>query len=218
MAAEATPGTQEPLADAASRVAAARRLARALAEPRVLTCLGHGQEGVVLCDGRRVFKVFDGWQAREEAEIEAIVACNLRLLRASPAPSWCPRDATLDRCGSAGTYVLGYGHEPSEPYAGGHEPEVVQLVRGLRALGLMYYGFRPSSFRVAREGLRLVDLGCDLRPLDPGAVRHNLERAFLMVRLGAHPALRALQERARQGLALPELEGFEPFARRCLEG
>jgi creatinine amidohydrolase/Fe(II)-dependent formamide hydrolase-like protein len=93
---------------------------------------------------------------------------------------------------------------------------MVQMVRDLLVAGTMYLGFRLSSFRVVgADTVRLVDLGCDVIPLLPSALRHNLERAFLVVEHGGRSDLPVLFWRAFNGEPLPELEGFEQFYREC---
>jgi len=179
-----------------------------------LELLGAGKEGVVVTDRQRVFKVFDGWQHPVRArEVEEIVARIARLLARRPVPDWLPQDGELHRI-EAGV-VWSYAYEPSEPYVKGHTEQVTALFSDLRGLGLMNYGYRPSSFRVVDGAIRLVDLGCDLVPWDEERVKHNLERAYLMVEFGDRSDLKSLQEDARLGRGVTELRGVEAFMRRC---
>ena len=179
-----------------------------------LDLLGAGKEGVVVTDGQRVFKVFDGWQQPARArEVDEIVARIARLLAHRPVPDWLPRDGELHRI-EAGV-VWSYAYEPSEPYVKGHAEQVTALFSDLRGLGLMNYGYRPSSFRVVDGAIRLVDLGCDLVPWDEERVKHNIERAYLLVEFGDRSDLKSLQEDARLGRDVTELRGVEAFMRRC---
>ena len=199
--------------------AVARRLdcARAVltgltSEP--LELLGAGKEGVVVTDGQSVFKVFDGWQDPTRAEkSDEIVDRIARVLAHRPAPDWLPRDGKLHRI-EAGV-VWSYAYEPSEPFLQGHAEQVIALFNDLRGLGLMNYGYRPSSFRVVAGTIWLVDLGCDLMPWDEQRIKHNLERAYLMIEYGDRPDLKSLQEDARLGRVVPELRSVEQFMRRC---
>jgi len=196
------------------RLEAAKRVAEKALAARELWLLGFGKEGVVLSDGHTVCKVFDGWRQRPPWIRRAMESNTDNLLRLQPSPRWLPPEARLSHVDDQA--VLLYRFEKSMPYQGGHRLQIVQMVRDLLAADAMYLGFRLSSFRLVREErVRLVDLGCDIAPLLPAALRHNLERAFLMVEHGWRPDLRVLFQRAFNGESLPDLEGFEQFYLEC---
>jgi hypothetical protein len=196
------------------RIAAARSLVGAQGDS--WTCLGFGLEGVVLSDGRHVCKVFDGWADRAPSERTALWSLNERLLDGGLGATFLPLDTALERAGEH--YVLWYHYESTTPYTGGHDGSLVDIVRCMRALGLLYLGYRPSSFRVGPRGLLLVDLGCDVVPLEEARWRHNLERAFLMARCADRSDLKVLQARALAEEILEELRGFPEFFAACEAG
>lgn len=178
--------------------------------------LGHGKEGIVVTDGEVVCKLFDGWRDEPVAAIERTVERIRAVVAGCSGASWLPLAARIDRV--ADLHTLWYRYEPSEPFNGGHERELCEMIRSLRRLGLMYYGFRASSFRHGSRGLLLVDLGIDVLPFEAPRWRHNLERAFLLARHGHRPDLKSLQHRALVGELVSELDEFPAFLRTCEEG
>jgi hypothetical protein len=175
--------------------------------------LGYGKEGVVATDGVRVCKLFDGWSDRADGDIDATLALLRRLFERAAGARFLPLEPTISRIDNC--WALFYHYEPTTPFTGGCEDELVAFIQILRSIDLMYYGYRTSSFRVGPRGLQLVDLGVDVLPLQTARWRHNLERAFLMARHGHRADLKALQQRALDGADLRELDGFESFKRAC---
>lgn len=197
--------------DGEPRACAAREVLRQRTD-RTLYGLGMGKEGVVLTDGHYVYKVFDNWRTEPDEVREERSARLHQLLDACRTSPWMPREALFDE---EDTPVLRYRYEPSFSYDGGHREDVAALIRDLRKAGLMNLGYRPSSFRIVRGRLCLVDLGCDILPYDPARIRHNLERAYLMIAHCRRPDFKELQERARKGEELHELRGFNLFLTEC---
>lgn len=177
--------------------------------------LGHGKEGIVLTDRLRVCKLFDGWIDKAASEIEPTLDRVQLVIDRCAGTSWLPPQPRLGRIGQM--HALFYGYETTEPFGGGCERQFVDMLCALRVIGLMYFGFRTSSFRVGPRGLLLVDLGVDMRPYEATRWRHNLERAFLLARHGHRSDLKNMQQRALVGEAVPELDGLASFLRRCEE-
>jgi len=201
-----------PLVDRHARLRAAANLGRCLAGAPV-TLLGHGREGVVLTEGARVYKLFDGWTGRQDCEIEKMVRNIEELMRVAAGRSWAPQALTLRQVGAL--WVLTYDHQASIPYTGGRRGQVAGMVGDLARGGLMYLGMRPSSFRVCDDRLVLVDIGCDVVPFEQAAIAHNLVRACLMIEHGLSPRLRALQRRALAGTLVEKPRALGPFVREC---
>jgi broad specificity phosphatase PhoE/glycosyltransferase involved in cell wall biosynthesis len=190
-----------------AREARARQVLRGALGKSPLRLLGMGGEGVVFTDERRVFKVLDLMKPRANHDTEA----TLRALSGTALPLkriYLPELVTVD-----GQLVVSYPFEPSEPYAGGHGPELIELLRELKALGVVCRNMHPKNLRVTSTGLRLIDYGADIRPFTDAGYRSMAERAWLSWRWPHRPDLEALMRRALQDRNLPELDGFERFWR-----
>jgi broad specificity phosphatase PhoE/glycosyltransferase involved in cell wall biosynthesis len=190
-----------------AREARARQVLRGALGNSPLRLLGMGGEGVVFTDGRRVFKVLDLVKPRANHDTEA----TLRALSGTALPLkriYLPELVTVD-----GQLVVSYPFEPSEPYAGGHGPELIELLRELKALGVVCRNMHPKNLRVTSTGLRLIDYGADIRPFTDAGYRSMAERAWLSWRWPHRPDLEVLMRRALQDKHLAELDGFERFWR-----
>ena len=190
------------------RVANAKAVARRLAEPvGALGTLGCGSEGVVLTDGKHVYKVFDYWKSWQLDStldhLRSLVGAwrDTRSLYPLLAFHHEGRDA-----------VLVYPFEPSEPYTGGHGPGLVNLLVECRQQGVVCRNIHPDNLRVADGRVRLVDYGSDLRPLDDEREFTTMcHRAWLSFRCHDRPDLKALMRRALRQADLPELARFDRF-------
>jgi hypothetical protein len=105
--------------------------------------------------------------------------------------------------------VLCYPFEPSTPYAGGHGPGFVRLLRECRRHGIVCRNLHPQNLIVTATGLRLVDYGVDIAPYSEVEWLHMCRRAWLSWRWNRRPDLKHLMMRALTNTALPELDGFE---------
>ena len=190
------------------RVANAKAVARRLAEPvDALGTLGCGSEGVVLTDGKHVYKVFDYWKSWQLDStldhLRSLVGAwrDTRSLYPLLAFHHEGRDA-----------VLVYPFEPSEPYTGGHGPGLVNLLVECRQQGVVCRNIHPDNLRVVDARVRLIDYGSDLRPLDDEREFTTMcHRAWLSFRCHDRPDLKALMRQALTRDDLPELAGFDLF-------
>jgi broad specificity phosphatase PhoE len=190
-----------------AREARARQVLRRALGKSPLRLLGMGGEGVVFTDEHRVFKVLDLLKPRVNHDTEA----TLRALAGKALPLkrvYRPELVIVD-----GQLVVCYPFEPSEPYTGGHGPELIELLRELKALGVVCRNVHPKNLRVTCRGLRLIDYGADIRPLSEAGYRSMAERAWLSWRWPRRHDLDSLMRRALQEKNLPELDGFERFWR-----
>lgn len=189
----------------AERVANAKAVVVRLADPTTpLNVLGCGTEGVVLSDGEHVFKVFDYWKSPEAAPF----------LRSSVGawPDACCLYPLLELHESGHDTVLVYPYEPSEPYTGGHGPGLVELLVECRRYGVVCRNLHPDNLRVIDSRVRLIDYGCDIRPLeDEDEYTMMCRRAWLSWRWAGRDDLKAIMRRALNDTEVPELDGFDRF-------
>lgn len=207
----AVPVALKPAWISRERVKIARAQVERLASPAgTLRVLGAGHEGVVLTDGREVFKVLDLWNARASES-------DRRFLR-SLIGKWSGTEGLypLHRLIESGPHaILVYPYEPTEPYNGGHARGLVLLLRELREHGVAFRNMHPRNLRVAGERVRLVDYGADLVPLDANEWRHMVRRAWLCWRWPHHQDLEGIMRRALRE-EVPELMGWERLERAVL--
>lgn len=183
-------------------------IARAQVE-RIMRCgavreLGRGVESVVFTDDKLVYKYFDYWKPRDPGAQRAF----LRGL----VGRWPDAKALYPIIGwrEDGMHaVLAYPYEPSTPYAGGHGPGFVRLLRECRRYGIVCRNLHPQNLIVTATGLRLVDYGADISPYSEVEWLHMCRRAWLTWRWHRRPDLKHLMMRALTNTALPELDGFE---------
>jgi broad specificity phosphatase PhoE len=188
-----------------AREARARQVLLGVLGKSPIRLLGMGGEGVVFTDERRVFKVLDLVKPRANHNTEA----TLRVLSGTAMPLkrvYLPELVTVD-----GQLLVSYPFEPSESYTGGCGPELIELLRELKALGVVCRNIHPKNLRVTASGLRLIDYGADIRPYSEAGYRSMAERAWLSWRWPHRPDLDVLMRRALQDKSLPELDGFERF-------
>ena len=190
-----------------AREARGRALLRSVAGSAPLRLLGMGGEGVAFTDEHRVFKVLDLLKPRVNHDTET----TLRTL-ASKEGDW-RHVYRPELHNAAGLLVVSYSFERSAPYIGGRGPEVIALLRELKALGVVCRNMHPRNLRVTAAGVRLIDYGADIRPFSDDGYRSMAERAWLSWRWAHRPDLDVLMRRALKDKDLPELDGFERFWR-----
>ncbi|NUM32968.1 MAG: hypothetical protein HUU50_00345 [Candidatus Brocadiae bacterium] len=210
--------------DTLDRIEIALQTVKKIAFKQEITYLGMGREGVVFTDFFKVYKIFDGWETMSEFDnwqemfgmdfnsIKNSIIDRIRMLceNHSKTPfSWLPNK--MEMICFSGIYFLRYEYVYSTPYTGGFSSNIVQMIKDLCGLQMMYGGFKPDSFRMFSNQLKLVDIGYDLRPFLKKAICHNLQRAFLMMYWADHPNLRHLQRASKNDSSLPELSGFYKF-------
>jgi broad specificity phosphatase PhoE len=192
---------------AQAREARARATLAQLLNETPVRLLGMGGEGVVFTDEQRVFKVLDLSKPRAHHDTESALA---RLANHSAENRNLYK---LDVRNVAGQIVVIYPFEPSDPYVGGHGPQLISLLRELKSLGIVHRNMHPKNLRVCTTGLRLIDYGADIRPFSEVGYRLMAERAWLCLRWAHRPDLDVLMRRALNEKDLPELQGFDLFWR-----
>jgi len=183
---------------------AAVRVTRAFGT-RELRCLGSGAEGVVLTDGKTVFKCFDG-RPLEPAQIEFLRSHlgqwrNLRTMH---------RLTYLRMAGS--TAILVYDYEEGTRYRGGQGGALRLLLDECRAAGIVCNNIHPDNLIVTSEGdVKLVDYGADVVPFTQEGWMLMARRVWLSGRYAARADLKDLMRRSLDDPSLPELLGIEAF-------
>ncbi len=136
-----------------------------------LKLLGRGNEGLVVCDGEFVYKVFChddlDWNFLKE-----IAACFGECRQLYPFE--------LFRMGNHP--IIKYPFEPSEKYTGGHADEIAELIRFGKNHGFVFNNFKKENFIVANGRLKMIDYGNSLRPFNEEEYRISIKRAFQTVR------------------------------------
>lgn len=196
---------QERVATAEHRV----RHRYALGRIRVL---GSGSESVVFTDEHTVYKCIDYWKSR-------MPRSRLDFLR-EQVGRWAsvPGLYALREVAEDGPWaVLSYEYESSTPYRGGHEEELVALLNGCSAAGIVCNNVHPKNLIVTDDGVKLIDYGSDIRPWSSLGFEHMARRAYLTCHHAAHPDLQALMRRALIDLELAELEGYQGFRSRLVD-
>jgi SAM-dependent methyltransferase len=206
-ATRASPG---PMNDAvqAAREGRARSLLKKAFGATHLRLLGMGGEGIVLTDDVRVFKVLDLLTRRPGHDTSA----TLRALsnRLDEPKHLYPLARIEER---DGTLLVMYPYEASEPYTGGRGTELLALLRECKSNGIVFRNMHPKNLRVSAAGLKLIDVGSDIRPYTEDGYRSMAERAWLTWRWPHRPDLDELMRRALLDKSLPELDGFDRFWR-----
>jgi len=169
-----------------------------------LRLLGRGAEGPVYSDGTRVFKCLldaDRWTPRKT------------LLRGLPErlrgySTW-PEVLEVEEV--SGTLVVVSRFEPFSELGATKAEEWLAFLRESRAAGLACRNVSPKNFVRVAGGIRLVDVGSDLRDLTPGEFQEMSVRTFLSFRFGARPDLAELMRECLLVKNHPALLGLNHF-------
>ena len=176
-----------------------------------LTCLGAGEEGVVFTDGRLAYKYFHYWKARDREErisFLQLLAGNLSGYKSLPD--------LLEVSQQGENVVAVYTYEAGRVYEGGHLEELLTLLREARQAGIALRNIHPDNLLVTASGLKLIDYGSDIVPVDDGEVEQMCRRAFLTYRFPFRSDLKGLMTESLTNPLLPELTGLDQF-RRALD-
>lgn len=167
--------------------------------------IGSGYESVLFTDRYHVFKVVDRTDIDYSLLFRQLVG----------RFEGCRRFLDLqNHTEIEGFHVLTYKYEPSKPYTGGREDEVVEFLLECWERGIVCWDVKPRNFRIFKDGLKLVDYGRDFKPFTYKDFLFMVQRAFLMTRYSHRPDFRALARMALKQWDLKELEGFPAFFNR----
>ena len=171
-----------------------------------LSCLGAGEEGVVLTDGRLVYKYFHYWKARDRSE-------RIAFLKSLVGKVFGYRSLPdLLEVREQGEHVVAvYPYEEGTKYEGGHLEELLTLLRETRQAGIAYRNIHPDNLLVTPSGLKFIDYGSDIAPWDESEFEQMCRRAYLTYRFPFRSDLRRLVTDSLTDVSLPELTGLEHF-------
>ena len=172
-----------------------------------LTCLGIGEEGVVLTDGHLIYKYFHYWKIRDKDRRIAFLRSLVGKL------SGYRTLLDIREVHRRGDHVVAiYPYDPGTKYEGGHLDEMLTLLRECRDAGIACRNIHPDNLLVTPSGLKLIDFGSDIVPAgDRDFEQLGSRRAFLSYRFHFRSDLKRLMTRSLTDAALPELTDFERF-------
>ena len=171
-----------------------------------LTCLGIGEEGVVLTDGRMAYKYFHYWKGRHRKREVAF------LQRLVGKLSGYSTLLDVQEVRMQGDYLVAvYPYEAGTKYSGGRLDDLLTLLRECRQAGIVCRNVHPDNLIATPSGLKLIDFGADIAPYSGREFAQMCRRAFLTYRFHFRPDLKRLMTRALAEPDLPELAGFEQF-------
>lgn len=186
------------------RVAGAEAIAHGIVPGEPVRLLGTGGEGVVFAASGSVLKVID--YSKRSAANGAWTGMETLVAQASSGAALC-------RCSMpqapGGRIVIRYPLEDGDAYGGGGAADIVGILRGCRAAGIVTTNFHPKNLLVTKAGVRLIDYGSDIRPHTEQGFRAMVQRAWLTLRFHNHDDLSELMRRAVGDQTIPELEGWE---------
>ena len=186
------------------RIAAATPIARAAADGNELRLLGTGGEGVVFAAADTAIKVID-YSKRSAANGAWL---GMRQLVAQQ-----PSNSALCHCSlpqaPGGRMIIRRPLETGDPYRGGYVEDIIAILRSCRDAGVVTTNFHPKNLLSTPDGVRLIDYGSDIRPLNEQRFRSMVQRAYLTWRFPERKDLAQLMRRALVDESLPELEGWE---------
>ena len=176
-----------------------------------LTFLGAGEEGVVFTDGRLAYKYFHYWKAGDrEDRITFLQSLAGSLSGYGSLPD-------LLEVGWQGEHVVAvYPHEAGSAYEGGYLDGLLTLLREVRQAGIACRNIHPDNLLVTTSGLKLVDYGSDMVPVDDNEFEQMCRRALLTYRFPFRSDLKRLMTESLANPLLSELAGLNQF-RRALD-
>ena len=187
---------------------AAEEYVRAEFANEPLSCLGAGEEGVVLTDGRLVYKYFHYWKARDQSERIAF----LKSL-AGKVSGYRSLPDLLEVHEQRARVVAVYPYEEGTKYEDGHLEDLLTLLRETRQAGIACRNIHPDNLLVTSSGLKFIDYGSDIVPCDESEFEQMCRRAYLTYRFPFRSDLRRLMTDSLTDVSLPELTGLEQFRR-----
>ena len=173
-----------------------------------LNCLGVGEEGVVLTDGRLVYKHFHYWKPWDRSERVAF----LQSLEGKVAGYRSLPDF-LEVREQGEHVVVVYPYEEGKIYDGGHLDDLLTLLRETRQAGIACRNMHPDNLLGTPSGLKFIDYGSDIVPWDESEFEQMCRRAYLTYRFPYRSDLKRLMTESLTDASLPELTGLDQFRR-----
>ena len=173
-----------------------------------LSCLGAGEEGVVLTDGRLVYKNFHYWKARDRSERIAFLKSLV-----GKVSGYRSLPDLLEVREQGEHVVAAYPYEEGTMYEGGHLEGLLTLLRETRQAGIGCRNIHPDNLLVTPSGLKFIDYGSDIVSWDESEFEQMCRRAYLTYRFPFRSDLRRLMTDSLTDVSLSELTGLEQFRR-----
>ena len=107
--------------------------------------------------------------------------------------------------------VAVYPHEEGTKYEGGHLDALLTLLRETRHAGVACRNVHPDNLLVTSGGVKFVDYGSDIVPINDHEFEQMCRRTFLTYRFPFRSDLKRLMTRALTDSTMPELAGFDQF-------
>lgn len=168
-----------------------------------LKYLGMGKEGVVFTDNSLVYKYF------HNTDVQRRIPFLRSLIGRMSACLTLPDILEVRRSGD--DVVLVYPYESGVPYTGGHLQSMLTLIRDCRRVGVVCRNMHPDNILVVPSGLRLVDYGIDIVPINYAEFEQMCRRAFLTYRFAFRSDLKSVMRCTSNDGATAELHGLEHF-------
>ena len=173
-----------------------------------LTCLGTGEEGVVLTDGRLAYKYFHYWRARDRSERVAF----LKTL-AGRISGYRTLPDLLEVREKGECVVAVYPCEEGTKYEGDHLEDLLTLLRETRRAGIACRNIHPDNLTVTPSGVKFIDFGSDIVPWDESEFEQMCRRAYLSYKFPFRSDLKRLMTESLTDTSMPELTGLDRFLR-----
>ena len=168
-----------------------------------LKYLGIGKEGVVFTDNNLVYKYF------HDPNIQSMVPFLLSLIGKMSACLTLPDILEVRRSGDS--VVLVYPYEFGVSYTGGHLQSMLTLIRDCQRVGIACRNIHPDNILMVSSGLKLVDYGIDIVPINDAEFEQMCRRAFLTYRFAFRSDLKSVMRCTLTDDAVAELHGLEHF-------
>ena len=107
--------------------------------------------------------------------------------------------------------VAVYPYETGTKYDGGHLNGLLTLLQECRLAGIACRNIHPDNLLVTPSGLRFIDYGADIVPVNGPEFEQMCRRVFLTYRFAFRTDLKRLMTRALNDATLAELNGLEQF-------
>ncbi len=169
--------------------------------------LGKGGEGVAYHSGDKVFKCLLDPERWRDTKVHALLRELPKRMRGFHT---LPEVLEVRECGDLMVIVSRF--EPFERMASPMLPEeMLAFLKECQEAGLAHNNIKPDNFVRVAGGIRLVDLGSDLREIRPDRFHDMAARCFLTLRYPQRADLEEIMRDCLRQKDHPALTGFAEF-------
>lgn len=179
--------------------------AKAVLQNEDLSYLTHGMEGVLLTDGKRVFKCFTkGKDNFNPGQLDFIKTNVLqkRFKHLVFLEEVIEEDDEI-------IFVMDY-HDGSD-YSGGYLPEIREMLKELKENAIGYRNICPKNILVSDEKLLICDIGHSLVEFNEREYLEMKKRAYLTYTCHSREDLSTIMRQAIDNPDIPALTGYSDF-------